>query len=197
MAYGIGAVAKTTSYIIPIGDLSLEGRAAMRMNVDQKLTALAGKLAIRPSEDDLVIRETLPNFDLGLTDVAAAITNSWLIPGAGVVGTNLQYFAPVIAQDHAVGVYGIGNESTPGSISVVQLTQGPASAQARGQYQIEDLYLELVPKGYLSEAITFSRGEVMRVMVLPRLAFAVFTERLHLLSRTIEPVGFIISAPSV
>lgn len=190
-------MAATKSYIIPIGDLSLDDRKGMRANVDEKLIVIAGMLKIRPSEDDLVIRDTLPNFDLGLTDVAAAVTDSWLVPGAGVVGTPLQYFAPVIAQDHALAVFGFETENATPSISRVALTQGPASAQSRGVYQVESLYTRLEPVGYLSEAIPFNRGEVFRTMVVPRLAFAVFTERFHLLARTVEPIGFIISAPSV
>ena len=182
----------TKSYLIPLSDLNLAERQQIRGAVNDKLDEVAMRLAIRDSLVDLVIRDTLPNTDLGL-----AVQEDWLIAGAGVLATELQYFAPILAIDRAIAFFGVGIESAAASISRIRLTQGAASAQIRGVFQIEQLNSRLEPAGYFSEPIMFIRQEVVRVMVMPRLAFAVNSERLHFFARTIEPIGNTISAPSV
>lgn len=182
----------TKSYLIPVGDMSLEARMNTRANCDDALIAAAKRLAIRDREEDLIIRDTLPNTDLGL-----AAQEDWLIAGAGVVATELQYTALALAIDRCIGFFGLGVESAPPSISRVRLTLGAASSQIRGVYQIEPLYSRLETAGYFSEVVMFTRQEVCRIMVMPRLAFAVNTERLHFYARTIEPIGTVVSAPSV
>lgn len=185
-------MAVTTSYLIPVGDLSLEARLGIRAAVDVKLQEAAQRLKIRDHPDDMVIRDTLP-----LTDLTLAATDDWLIPGPGVAGTALQYFSSLLGIDRCVGFFGVGVETALASNSRLSLTQGAASAQIRGVYHLEQLNSRLEPAGYFSETIIFIRQETIRAMVIPRLAYAANTERMHLFARTIEPIGSVISAPSV
>ena len=182
----------TYSYLIPIGDLSLGERQASRAGCDTVLKANATRLAIRDRLDDMIIRDVLPNVDLGL-----AATDDWLVAGPGVAGTDLQYIGAAIPNDRVIAFWGCGMESAIPSISRLRLTLGAASSQVRGAFQLEQLYSRLEPVGYFSESIAFIRGEFCRVMVLPRLAFAANGQRFHLLARTIEPIGTTVSAPSV
>ncbi len=177
------------SYIIPIEDLTLQERVERRKAVDNNLLTAAKKLGIRDNDEDFLIRDTLPNTDVGL-----AATRAWLVAGAGVAGTELQYFSTAIAVDTVVMFWGVSYETVPQDISVVRFTLGAASTETRGIYQIEELFSRLVPEGYLSDPIYYVRNETARVLVEPRVAFAVNTQRLKLLSRTIEVVGNIVSA---
>ncbi len=182
----------TKSYLIPVGDLSLDDRRMLRKNSDEVLINNAIRLRIRDDENDFLLRDTLPNTDLGL-----AAQEDYLVAGAGIVATELQYFAPVLAQDRCIAFFGLGVESAAASISRVRLTLGAASAQARGVFQIEQLYSRLEPAGYFSEAVIFTRQETIRCMVMPRIAFVANSERLHFYAKTIEPIGAVVSAPSV
>jgi len=192
----------TASYLLPVGDLTLEDRRMLRGDVDAKLRDTAVTLRIQPDESTLVIRDTLPNTDLGVgvggPGVGAGTAEDWLDQIAGVVGAEHQYFvSPALAPDRCIGFYGVSAESAPPSISRLRLTLGPASAQTKGVFQLESLYTRLETAGYFTEAIIFQRQEIVRVMVMCRLAYAALTERLALLARTIEPIGAVVSASSV
>lgn len=182
----------TKSYLIPLSDLNLSERQEIRSTVNTKLDEVAMRLAIRDNVNDLVIRETLPNVDLGL-----AAQDDWLIAGAGAIGVLLQYIGFLLPVDRCLAFWGVGVESAAASVSRVNLSQGAGSAQVRGVFQIEQLQSRLEPAGYFSEPVIFSRQEFIRVQVMPRLAFAVNSERLHFFARTIEPIGNTISSPSV
>jgi hypothetical protein len=187
------------SYLLPLSDLTLSDRAEIRVNVQKALESNAMRLAIRDRLRDLVIRDALPFTDFAINGLfgPALPEESWLIPGPGVGGTDLQYFANAIAQDRVVAFFGVGVESAAASVSRVRLTLGPLSTETRGMFQLEQLTDRLEPAGYLSNPVVFTKTEVCRVMVLPRLAFAPNTERLHLACRVIEPLGTIVSRAAV
>lgn len=182
----------TRSYFIPVGDLSLDDRKALRANADDVLKNSAVRLGIRDRYDDLIIRDTLPNTDLSL-----AAQDDWLIAGAGILATELQYTSFAIPIDRCIAFYGVNYETVPASISRVRMTLGAASGQIRGVFQIEKMNSRLETVGYFSETILFTRQEVCRIMVMPRLAFAANSQRLGFEARTIEPIGQTVSAPSV
>ena len=196
--------APTTSYLIPVGDLTLDERRALRENVDELLAAVTGSgpggLSVVTDIRNLLIRDVLPNTDFGVgiggPAVGAGTDESWRDQIAGVAGTEHQYFTGQLAIDRCVGFYGISVESAPASISRVRLQLGPAGV-VRGVYQLEKLYTRLETAGYFSEAVIFTRNEFVRVMVMPRLAYAALTERLEIMGRTAEPIGGIVSAKSV
>lgn len=183
------------SYLISVGDTTLNERRDMRGAVMKVLIDNAQTLALRVNVNDMVIRDVLPNADFGITDVGAVVTDAWLVPGAGVVGTELQYFSAALPNDRVVGFYGISYESVPLSISRVRFTLGAASVETRGIYQIEAPNSRLETAGYLTSPVIYNRTEVARVMVMPRLAFAAFSQRLALLGMTLEPYGNQISRP--
>ncbi len=194
-------MALTKSYLIPVGDLTLDERRSMRASTDEVLKEAATKLTIQPDESTLLVRDTLPNVDFGVgvggPAVGAGTDDSWLDQIVGVAGAEHQYFGAALANDRCVGFYGVSYESAPPSISRVRLTLGPASAQTKGVFQLESLFSRLETAGYFSETILFKRVEFIRVMVLCRLAYAILTERLALLARTIEPIGAVVSASSI
>lgn len=182
----------TSSYLIPVGDLSLEDRQALRRDADRKLIMNALDARIKSDDKDLLIRDTLPNTDLGL-----AAQEDWLIAGAGILATELQYLSAAVANNRVIGFFGVSVESAPASISRLRLTLGAASAQTRGSYQLEQLYSRLETAGYFSELVQFVQIEVCRIMVMPRLAFVANSERLAFMARTVEPIGGVISTASV
>ena len=183
-------MASVRSYLIPRADLDLASRAAMRINVDAKLEEAAQKLAIRPSVDDLVIRDTLPTTDLGM-----AAGESWLDPLAGVAATEHVFATVVVALDRAIGFWGVGIETATAGID--QLRFQVAAGSVRGHFQLEQLNSSLEAVGYFSAAVIFTRQETLNIRVLPRLAYVAATERLALLALTIEPLDAIVSRPSV
>ncbi len=183
----------TKSYLLAIGDLSMPDRQAIRGNCDQLLLRAAEKLAIRANDDDLIIRDCLPGTDLGLV----ANQDDWLVAGAGVQATELQYIGSQLSVDKCVAFFGVSFESAPNDISRLRLTLGAASGQIRGVYQVEQLNSRLEPVGYFSEPVVFIRQEYVRILVMPRVAFVANSQRVALLSRTIEPIGATVSAPSV
>jgi hypothetical protein len=191
----------TTSYLIPVGDLSLDDRAMIRSGIDPLLIKQALDLSIAPDDSTLLVRDTLPNTDFGVgiggPAVGAGTAEDWLDQIAGVAGAEHQYFVAVLANDRCVGFYGISAESAPPSISRVRLTLGAASAQTRGVFQLEQLYSRLETAGYFSEPVIFKKQETVRVMVMPRLGYAILTERLVLMARTVEPIGAVVSASSI
>lgn len=195
--------AATTSYLIPVGDLTLDERRALRNDVDRQLAAVAGPggQVIVTDPRNLLIRDCLPNTDFGVgiggPAVGAGTAEDWLEQIAGVVGAEHQYFAAVLPVDRCVGFYGISVETAAAPVSRVRLTLGAASAQIRGVYQLEKLYTRLETAGYYSEAVIFTRNETVRVMVMPRIAYAALGNRLELLARTAEPIGGVVSAKSV
>ena len=188
-------MAATTSYLIPAGDLSLDERRSMRQNADAKLLSAATKLKIRDNPDDLCIRDVLPFTDFALAP--AANNEEWLMAGPGVNGTDLQYFASQLAVERCVVFFGLWLGSVPYGVTRVRLTQGATSAQIRSAYQVEKLEPRLEPFGYFNEGVIFIRQEVVRIMVMPKAAFAANTLRLGFEARTIEPIGLVISGPSI
>ncbi len=147
----------TKSYLIPLSDLTLADRQEIRANVQAILQANAERLAIRDNLADLIIRDTLPFTDLGL-----AAQEDWLIAGAGILATELQYFSSLVAQDRVISFFGLGVESAAASISRVRLTLGAASTTVRGVFQLEALYSRLEPTGYFSSPIVYTRQETAR-----------------------------------
>jgi len=181
----------TKSYLIPIGDMSLTDRQAIRKDCDNQIVSAALRAAVKDDPDLLAVRDTLPNTDLGL-----AAQEAWLIAGAGVVATELQYFNPTLAVDRCVGFFGVATEMATPGVSRLRFTLGAASSQVRGTYQLEPLYTRLEAAGYFSEVVIFVRQELVRCMVMPRVAWAANTERLELYARTVEPIGTVVSLPS-
>lgn len=190
----------TKSYLIPVGDMTLTDRKNTRINCDDILMERAIALGIQTDPEKLVIRNALPNTDLGVgiggPAAGAGTAEDWLIQAAGVLGVELQYFASLLAIDRVMAFYGISVEAAPPSISRVRLTLGAASPQVRGVFQLEELYSRLETAGYFSEAVVFIRNDTIRCMVMPRLAFAVLTERLTLMARIVETIGQVVSTPS-
>lgn len=182
----------STSYITASTDMSLEDRRAARNSAQQWLIKSAAELRVRFNEQDLLVRDIFPNTDVGL-----AAQQDWLIAGAGVVGTELQYIATALTVDRLIAFYGCGSLMATPNLSMLRLTQGAASATTRGQYQLEKLWNREDPNGFFSEPVGFLRQETPRAMVMPKVAFAANTERLVLHGRVLEPIGGVISTPSI
>lgn len=189
----------TKSYLIPVGDMTLTDRKNTRQNCDDILTERGTRLIV-DNPEQMVIRDVLPNTDLGVglggPAAGAGTAEDWLIQGAGVLGTELQYFSSLLAIDRVIGFYGVSLESAPPSISRIRLTLGPASPQVRGVFQLEKLYSRLETVALFSEVVVYIRNDTIRCMVMPRLAFAALTERVALLGRVIETIGQVVSTPS-
>jgi len=179
--------------------MTLTDRRNTRLNCDQILTERGLKL-VHDDPDQLVIRDVLPNNDLGVgiggPVVGAGTAEDWLDQIAGVAGVEHQYFSSLLAIDRVIGFYGISLESAPPSISRIRLTLGPASPQVRGSFQLEKLYTRLETVAFFSEVVIYIRNDTIRCMVMPRLAYAALTERIALLGRVIETIGQVVSTPS-
>jgi len=188
----------TKSYLIPVGDLSLEARVAFRASVDDDLLKTAERVAIRDMEADLLVRDSLPNTDLGTAaagGVALAAQEDWLMAAAGVVAAEGPLVWATLAQDRCIGFYGLAINNAPAVVSRVRFQLGAGAVRA--VYQIEQLEPRLEPIGYFSKPVFFTRNEPVRILVMPKIAFAVNTMRMPMLARTVEPIGAVVSAPSV
>lgn len=199
MPISLNASMPTPSYLIPVGDLSLQERSMLRANIDEILGDAALRLKIKDNITDLVVRDTLPNTDLSIVGPSAN-ADSWTIVGPGVLATELQYCNPAVGINQCIGVWGIGSPMAYPAISRIRFTLGAASTTVKGEFQLEQLYARLEPTGYFSTPLLYLRQDTMRVMVMPRIAFATAAaggvgEQLVLLARTIEPLGVTISAP--
>ena len=182
----------TNSYLIPIGDLSLAEKQSVRADADALLWDVCRRTLVRDNPADVIIRDAMP-----FTDFALNAQEDWLIAGAGVVGTELQYMSVLTPIDHIIAFYGLALETTPPIISRVRFTLGATSTTVRGFFDTQALNSRLEPAGYFSERIVFKPNETCRIMVMPKVAWAVNTQRLVLLARVMEPIGQNVSAPSI
>lgn len=188
----------TKSYLIPVDDMSLEARLTMRAECDRKLIENALRVKIKDREEDLIIRDSLPNTDLGTAaagGVALAAQEDWLMAAAGVVAAEGPLVWAVLANDRAMGFYGLTIETAPQPVSRVRFQLG--NGAVRGAFQVEQLDSRLNTAGYFSETVIFTHNEPVRILIMPRLAFGANTLRIPLMARTIEPIGQVVSAPSV
>lgn len=193
--------ALTKSYLVPLSDLSLEDRRAMREDADLNILGAALDLKFKSSGQDLVIRDILPTTDLvvgsGLIATPATpAAEDWILPAAGVVGTESQWFSALLGVDRAMGFYGISVEATPTPISRLRLTLGANSTTVRGVFQLDQLNSRLETIGYFSETVVFVRNDTIRAMVMPRIAYAALSQRVALMGRIVEPIQNTVSAPS-
>ncbi len=189
-------MAATFNTIIPIGDLTLEERKALRMNAENNLIKAALDLKIRDREEALYVRQGHPTTDLAIGSVANT-AQDWNIGVAGVAGTTMQWFAAALAINRCLTIYGLSIAQVPASVSLITLSQGPASAQIRFVGQLEELEARLEMVGLFSEGIIFIQQETIRAQLMPKVAWAANAYRLPLLTRVVEPIGLVISGPSV
>ena len=182
------------SYSVLTSDLTLDERRVVRAHVEDVLGYVAKELRIKTDDRDLEIRDILPATDLGL-----AATNDFLVAGAGIAGTELAYFAPLVGINVCMAFFGVAVENAAPGISSMRLTQGPVApgVEVRGVYQIESLYDCLEPRAYFTEPVVFTRSETARALVTPRVAFAVNTQRVKLYGKIVEPRGTVLSGSSV
>jgi hypothetical protein len=178
--------------------MSLDAQLTMRAECDRKLLLNALDVKIKTREEDLIIRDALPNTDLGVAaagGVALAAQEDWLMAAAGVVAVEGPLVWAVLANDRVMGFYGLTIENAPQPVSRVRFQLG--NGAFRGVYQVEQLDSFLNTAGYFSETVIFTHNEPIRILIMPRLAFGANTLRIPLLARTIEPIGQVVSAPSV
>lgn len=185
----------TRSYLVPIGDVNLEQRQQKRVNCDDVIIEVALRRQIKDRPEDLTVRDTLPNTDLGV----AGLQNSWLVAAAAVVAAETVFTAAAIAINNVVGFYGIAPETTPVVWSFVRFAVGTAAAPTitRGLFHLEQLNSRFEPVGYFSEIPYFERTEFCRISLMARAAAAGATQVVPMLARTCEPIGTIITMPSV
>ena len=188
----------TYSYLIPKGDLSLSDRAGMRAEADHDLVQKAVDLSIKTDPNDLLVRDTLPYTDLNMSDASAAHDESWILANAGVVGTDAVMFVNAIPQNKVVSFWGVSVEGPVNAVSRIKLGIGTGSALSTtlAIFQLEELYSALEPVGYFSQGIMFVQLDNAMGLVMPRIAFPAYQQRLALLARTCEPIMTLISRPS-
>jgi len=182
----------TKSYLIPVGDLSLEARVVMRQDSDNILIQNALRLRVRDDPKDLIVRDILPNADLGL-----AASDDWLVPVAGVVGAESVYFSVALPNTVVHAYYGISVETVPFTFSRIRLAQSATATNVKGVFQLEQLFSRLEPVGYFSQPVIFPNQQVIRVLLMARIASLLNTQRVTLLGRAAEPIGDTISSPGL
>lgn len=182
----------TKSYILPIGDLSLNDRQTMRAQADSVIVRQVLDKAIVSDESQVVVRDCLPNVDLGITGAR----DSWIDTNASVADVEHNFFNQnPVSQQQVIAFFGVAPETTPMVFSKLRFTLGGGAV--RGVFQLESLYSRLEPAGYFGEPIVYVRTEVATCKVTPRAAAAANSVIFPLLARTGEPIGNVISAPSV
>lgn len=183
----------TTSYVIPIGDLSLDSRGNVRDTVDAGLVQFALDRKITTEASALVVRDVLPFTDLGL----AGQTNSedWLIVGAATAGTLLNYLAAKqLTTTQAIAFYGVGSPMASPGVSGLKFLFGNSGAQVKAYYHLQQLFMRLEYAGYFGSPLYYGPQEYVQIQVMPITSFAQNTEYLTLFAREVEQFGFTISA---
>lgn len=180
------------SYIIAVGDLTLEERQAKRLNCDIVTVENALKRTIKDRPDDLIVRDALPATDLNL-----AAQESWLDAVAGVVAAEHQFIGFALPNDRIIGFYGIAPVTVPLATSRIRLTRGATSTSVMGVFQLEQLESRLEPAAYFSETVVFQNNDFVRIMVMSKLATLASTQVIPLLARVCEPAGNTVLGPAV
>lgn len=180
----------TMSYLTPASSLTLAERRTIIDAVDYNLQVQADKLSIA---GDLVVRDTLPDTDLGL-----AATRDWLVAGLGIAGTELAFVNFAVPVDHVIGYYGVALLTAGQGISVTRFALGATQSQVKSVVQVEQLDALLEPVGYLNTDLYYKRNDVQWIGVMPRRGgFAANSQRVVLLSRVLEPFGTTVSAAMI
>lgn len=185
---------------IPIGELSLNQRAGMRTDAVNQLAERATTVKrIVGNRKELVIRQILPNTDLGvLAAGGGAAGNRWLVdvalaaadPAARVAWINI-----ALAQNRMLVIYGGAALSAIPAVAALFFQSGPGGATVRAIAQLEDCYAMLETAYYLTKAALWDPQETVFISIVPRIVAAADTD-FHLLKGYIaEPVGEFISGP--
>jgi len=173
---GFGSI----GFLIPASELEVADIQAIRQKVIDALFSVAMKMT-GLSRDQLVVRNTLPSTDLGLTNevwVTPSLTaNSW---------TN--YFTNQLDDQRFVAFYGIANLSSDPIATAVRFKLGSGTGtKTLDVIQFEDLYSDSQRiDGYLKRPIIYKEKQYVNVDVYAKSSG---TEPLVLKSLTVEPAG--------
>lgn len=175
-----------TSYIIPVGDLSLDQRTGMRNTLDDNLLQTLINRNVKTDRSQLVVRNVMPLADVGI----AGAGQSWLIPGPSVVGTEIVYINSLLNAVTAVGFYGAAIVVANNGITRLRFLLN--AADVRAVMSVEELEGRLEPVGYFANQQIYSPQDTITVGVLPKAVFA--SQTFVLLARIAEPRGILITA---
>jgi len=186
---------------IPMGELSLDERRRMRLDALNQLKSRAipvKRLAGTPQE--LVIRDILPNTDLGIAAVGAgAAANRWVVDVALAVdpAARVTWINVALAQNRMLVIYGGAALSAIPAIATIFFQSGPGGATVRALAELESCYAMLETAYYLSKAALWDPQETVFISVVARATVAADID-LHLFRGAIaEPLGEFLSGPVI
>ena len=166
--------------IVPASELEVADIMAIRQKVIDSLFSVAMKMT-GLSRDQLVVRNTLPSTDLGLSNevwVTPSLTaNSW---------TN--YITNQLDDQRFVAFYGVANLDPDPITTAVRFKLGSGTGtKTLDVVQVEDLYSDSERiDGYLKRPIIYKEKQYVNIDVYARDSG---TDRLVLKSLTVEPAG--------
>ena len=174
------------SYVLPARLVPTFKEEALRRELEEALTRLSINAGIVTSRESLVVRDVLPNADLGLA------TNSWLSP-ALVANTEVTFVTVALGNRRHLAFYGVSTESAAPSISMIYFRIGATGSSTFLLANLEGLYAEQETVGYFSEPVIYVPNETVFVRVLPRVTNAA-GERIRLHALIAEPKGEAVSS---
>lgn len=179
-----------TMVLIPKEDLSLGQVSGFKQAAIAKGIERALARGIAGSEDELVCRHAQNIADFGTA------LDQWNTAALAAVGTAYSVFqaiaAPALANNKVAVFYGVGIETAPNPVSLLNFRQGAAGGTTYAIYDCEQLNNGQRTEGYFSEPIWYDPSEVLNVTVTARIATALLA-RVQLYCYIIEPKGPIIS----
>lgn len=186
---------------IPIGELSLDERRRMRLDgLNQLKNRAITVKSLAGSPQELVIRDILPNTDLGIAAAGAgAAANRWVVdvalavdPAARVAWVNV-----ALAVNRMLLIYGGAALSAVPAIATLFFQSGPGGATVRALAELESCYAMLETAYYLAKAALWDPQETVFISVVARATVAADVD-LHVLRGAVaEPLGEFLSGPVI
>lgn len=163
--------------------LTIEEKKKIEDDVIARLIQEAVSQKVVTKEDDLVIRDIMPNTDLGLTNEywaeVLATPNAW---NAAIINVTLP-------KDKIIAFYGVKNKAAVMLSSMVRFNL--AQAKVKDIWEVEDIQTELNAEALAETPVLYNNSEVIRIdMYCMGLAG---TDELMLIGKVAEPKGKLIS----
>jgi len=165
------------SYIVPRSEISYEDLGRLKTDAWNLLGASIASKGESPN--NYIIRDILPNTDLGIT---TATNDNWVF---NLTAGDNEVVSKKLEDDTHIVFVGVAYPDTSKVVSKITFSRGKAEVLAI--YQIQKLYAERDPVGYFKQPVAYSGGDTVTITLT---ATADDTaEQLVLLGYLAEPKG--------
>ena len=167
--------------LIPISQLTPAQVDQVRVAAETRLLAEAARKGY--SREDLVVADLLPYTDLA---IAGGGNFDYWQTTALVADTEEDYVSHKLDDDEWVAVYGIAMNDADPSVRKVECLVGSAIIMV--DWQLEEIFCDMVPIGVSEEYALWLAGDTVTVKILPQTTKAV-GDHLVLIGLMCQPKG--------